>query len=256
MRCVQAPTRGGIELPIDHLGRTGTRSRPAGRAGRCRRRRRRTARRRHAGRTATRRTVEARQERLTRHGRAIGAVARHRRVGIARCDHPRGKRDLLGCKPVAVPGSVPAFVRRPDDRPDTAKRRRPAEDPLADERVLLDELPLLVRERPRLLQDGVRNRELSHIVQLRSEAELLELVALDPEPTADGHRESRDALDVRAQARLPLGQRPQQSIRVRCSGPRSACPCARRDADPQGTAPSSDPPPRPAARPHRKRWRS
>ena len=65
-------------------------------------------------------------------GAPVGALGRHRRVGVADRDHARGQRDLLGGETVGVALAVPALVRRTDDVADLLEGRRGGEDPLAD----------------------------------------------------------------------------------------------------------------------------
>ena len=58
------------------------------------------------------------------------------------------------------------------------------DDPLADQRVLLNDLPLLVVERTGLLQDRLREGELADIVELRSGTDELRLAADEPDSPA------------------------------------------------------------------------
>ena len=75
--------------------------------------------------------------------------------------------NLLAGETVRVAGAVEPLVGGADDGRDAVERGRGAQDPLADQRVLADEGPLAVVERPGLVQDLVRHRELAQVVELR-----------------------------------------------------------------------------------------
>ena len=63
-------------------------------------------------------------------------------------------------------------------------------------RMLLDDLVLVVVERARLLQDGVRNRELAHVVQEAADRQVAEPRPREPESLADLDGERGDAARV------------------------------------------------------------
>jgi hypothetical protein len=53
---------------------------------------------------------------LDRPGIPVWTFRDHRVKGVTGEDHARPERDLLPCKPVRVSGTVPALVRRTDQR--------------------------------------------------------------------------------------------------------------------------------------------
>ena len=129
-------------------------------------RRRRTPRRR-PGRTACRRSGAARRARAAGDAPAVGAVGGHRVEGVARrATIARAERDLLAGEAVRVAGAVPALVAGAHEPRDAAERGRGGDDALADQRVAADERPLVLVERPGLVEDRVGDRDLADVVQL------------------------------------------------------------------------------------------
>src|SRR5262245_34748004 len=82
-----------------------------------------------------------RRERL-----AVGTRGRPRVVRVADGDDAGRQRDRPTRDAVGIAGAVPALVRRADDVADPAQRRGGREDALADQSVLADEGPLVLRE--------------------------------------------------------------------------------------------------------------
>jgi hypothetical protein len=87
--------------------------------------------------------------------RAIAALAGDRLVRVAHGDDPRGKRDVLAAQAVWIPAPIPPLVAGTDDLRDRTQRRCGAQDALAKDRVLVDELPLAGVQHARLLEDRV-----------------------------------------------------------------------------------------------------
>ena len=120
---------------------------------------------------------------------AVGAALGHRLVGVADEDDPRAERDLLACEPVRIAVAVPALVARADQRRDRCHRRRRRQDPLADRRVGHHQRPLVVVERPDLVQDAVGDRDLADVVELRGADHRVELLRLQVRRPADLRRQ-------------------------------------------------------------------
>ena len=98
---------------------------------------------------------------------------------------------------VRVPEPVPTLVAGAHDRAHVGEPIDRREDLLAQLRVLLDDLELLVRERPRLVQDLGGNPDLADVVEERRELEPLERVPVEAELAADEQRHVGDPAGVR-----------------------------------------------------------
>ena len=92
-------------------------------------------------------------------------------------------------QPVRVAAPVPALVGRADDRADWAQGRCGVEDALAENGVLVHELPLDPVERGGLVEDLVRNPDLADVVQLCRPHEHVELLGIEAEAAPDPLRE-------------------------------------------------------------------
>src|SRR5207245_6384130 len=90
---------------------------------------------------------------LSREPLAVRPVGRHRVIRVANEDDPRLDRNVLALPTVGVPGPVVALVAVADDRPHLLQPVDRGDDPLPQLRMLLDDLPLVVRERPGLGPD-------------------------------------------------------------------------------------------------------
>ena len=97
--------------------------------------------------------------------RAVRPVVDHGVVRIRDGDDPRAERDLGAAQAVRVAAAVEALVVVQDDRDRLPQARGLLEDDLADARVLPDRLPLGVRQRRRLVEDLVRDRDLAQVVE-------------------------------------------------------------------------------------------
>ena len=129
------------------------------------------------------------------HRLAVGPRGDHRVVGVAGEDDARGDRDRGAGEAVGVAAAVPALVLVAHDRREVPELRGAPQDPLADHGVLGHHAPLGVGQRPGLVEDLVRDRELADVVQQRAVAHLLEV----------GGREAEQARDVRGQRDDLLG---------------------------------------------------
>jgi energy-coupling factor transporter ATP-binding protein EcfA2 len=103
-------------------------------------------------------------------GCAVGAVGRHGAEGVAGADDARDERDLLAGEPVRVAAAVPVLVAGADDAADVAEEPAdPLEQPLALDRVRLDDGPLVVGERAGLGDDLAGDLDLPDVVEERDE---------------------------------------------------------------------------------------
>ena len=143
---------------------------------------------------------------------AVGARGRHRVIGVADGDDAGADRDRLARQGVRISMSVPALVTGAHHLGHRDERGRRAQDPLADDGVLVDERPLALVERARLVQDRVRDRHLSDVVQLRGANRLVELLGQQLQALADPARQLSDGRHVLAQLGVSLAQRLQQDV--------------------------------------------
>src|SRR5207248_297129 len=103
----------------------------------------------------------------------IRPVGRHRVVRIANEDDPRLERDVLAGEAVGVARAVPTLVAVADDRPDGLQPVDRSDDPLAELRVRLDDLPLGGSQAPRLGEHVARDTDLADVVEQSAELEVL-----------------------------------------------------------------------------------
>src|SRR5919109_1050694 len=97
-------------------------------------------------------------------------VGRHRVEGVAAADDARDERDVVARKPVRIAEPVVSLVARTHDVPDLAEQAADLlEHALALDRVLLDDLALLVGQRAGLVDDLLRRSHLADVVQQRRE---------------------------------------------------------------------------------------
>ena len=75
--------------------------------------------------------------------RPVGAVAGQRIVDIGDRDDLRQQRDGRAAQPIRIAAAVQRLVVRTDDRADAIERPQRRADPIANERMRLDQLELL-----------------------------------------------------------------------------------------------------------------
>ena len=102
-------------------------------------------------------------------------------------------------QPVGVAAAVPLLVRRAHDPADLAEEAAHAvEHPLALDRVRLDDEPLVVGQRARLVDDLLRHGDLAHVVEQRAELDVAALPRAQPHGVGHRHRQRDDAAAVEA----------------------------------------------------------
>src|SRR4051794_12482100 len=104
------------------------------------------------------------------HPPAVGAVGHHRVVGVAGEDDAGPDRDLLALQAVRVAAAVEALVLAADDASHRAEARDRSQDALADDRVGLHDLELVVGQLGGLVEDVVGDGDLADVVQQRGVA--------------------------------------------------------------------------------------
>src|SRR5581483_9958921 len=129
------------------------------------------------------------------------------------------ERDVVACKTARIAAAVPALVVRPGDRRGELQQlaARAAEQVAAELRVRPHDLELLGRQRSRLAENGVGNRDLADVVQRRGETEQLDPGLGEAESLRDLRRVAADALEMRtgrAVAVLDGAPEPAQRARV------------------------------------------
>ena len=113
-------------------------------------------------------------------------------VRIGDADDPGAEGDLVALQAVGISAAVEAFVVMQHDGDRLAQVRGGLEDDLPDARMLADRLPLVVGEGGRLVQDLLGDRDLSEVVQERSDSDALDLLVRQTHLQTDPGRERRD----------------------------------------------------------------
>ena len=108
---------------------------------------------------------------------------------------------------IGVARAVPPLVGGAHQRRNVGKGGRGGDDALARDRVLVHEAPLVGGERPGLVQDRLRDRDLADVVQLGGNADGLHLRRLTPERRGDARRQLGHVVDVIGQLRVAVRQR-------------------------------------------------
>ena len=146
-------------------------------------------------RTAFQRSVEARgwlpgESALV--GRSGRSAWRGRRL---RRDYARTQGDVLAAQVLGIACPVVVLLVMEDQRHHVQELSL-LDDPLAQQRMLLDLVPLVGREAALLGQDSVGDADLAHIVQPSTLADKLDLRSGEPDPSGDGRRELRHPVRV------------------------------------------------------------
>ena len=103
------------------------------------------------------------------HRPLVRPVVGHRVVGVGDRHDPGTERDVAPAQPERIAVARVALVVVEDDRHRLLERGRLLEDDLADPRVLDDRPPLGRRERRRLVEDLLRDRDLADVVEQRGD---------------------------------------------------------------------------------------
>ena len=120
-------------------------------------------------------------------------------IGVRGGDDAGAQGDLVAAQPVRVARPVVMLLVMEHQRHDVHQFGRLFDDPFSQDRVLADAVPLLRREAARLCQDGVRDPDLAHVVQIAPVADAGHLRGGESDAPCDGRRE------LRHQARVGVG---------------------------------------------------
>ena len=120
------------------------------------------------------------------------------------------ERDHLTGEAVGVSGAVPALVAVAHEPGDGLHPERTGQEPLADERVQQDELPLGPVDLARVSEHGARHRDVADVAQVHRLLDRLDLGLGDPEPAGDpgGERGHVDARSNQPQRLDRVDRRP------------------------------------------------
>jgi hypothetical protein len=88
-------------------------------------------------------------------------------IGVDHEHDARADRDLRAPQAIGIAAAVPALVVVADDLAHPAEKGHGRQNLLAHHRVALDDLELLRGQRPRLVEDRVRHRDLADVVEDR-----------------------------------------------------------------------------------------
>ena len=129
--------------------------------------------------------------------RLVVRPLRHQRVEVVHDgEDARAERNLVGLEAGRVALAVEALVVAEDERRHRIGERHAADDLGADLRVDADLLELLLRERSRLGEDVLGDRELADVVQERRRLHALDLGVRHAERPRQARRVDLDAPDV------------------------------------------------------------
>src|SRR5919204_2536863 len=133
----------------------------------------------------------------------VRPVCRHGTERVAATHDPRDDGNLLACQSVRVAAPVPMLMAGPDDVADLAEDAAdPVQDSLALDRVPLHQLPLVVVERARLVDDLVRHVDLADVVEERCELGPLALARVEAQRVRHAHRKIDHVSTVTAGVRV------------------------------------------------------
>ena len=117
-------------------------------------------------------------------------------------------------KTIGIAAAVPALVAVAHELCNHRERRCGREDSLADLGVGSDEGQFVLVERAGLREDGVRDRNLADVVELRRLPNRCELILRHAELTRDGLRGVRNVTDVGGEPGVTFGEGAQQDVRA------------------------------------------
>src|SRR5579872_3566524 len=138
--------------------------------------------------------AEQRECFLLRPCRPVDARRDERVVYVADREDARLEREVVCVQSTWVAAAVEPFVMVEDEPLDRVVEAAELVQQLAAAlRVQLDDLVLVVVERPRFLENRVRERELADVVQEAADREAAQAGGGEAELLADDHREHRDA---------------------------------------------------------------
>ena len=136
----------------------------------------------------------------------VRAFGGHGVEGVADEDDARRERDLVSREAVGIALPVDALVARPHDVGELRQIGRRVQDPRSDDRVPVQELPLVLGEGPGLLEDRRGDRHLAHVVQCGGEPDAHDLGCGQSEFDRHCFRELCDADQMILEVRMALGQ--------------------------------------------------
>src|SRR5690606_11784170 len=122
----------------------------------------------------------------------------HRVEGVGEIDDPRLERDRFADEALGIAFAVEALVVIEDERQDGREESDRLKDVDAALRVLLDDLELLLGEPALLRDDPLADRDLPDVMELRRDAEALDLLGSEPQLLADADGVMGDARAVAA----------------------------------------------------------
>ena len=129
---------------------------------------------------------------------AVGAVAGQRVEHIGDGEHPGRQGYLLTRESVRIASAIPALVVRAHHLHGAREEIDPVHHLRTDHRMLRHQRAFALGQRPRLVEDRVRDRDLADVVQKKAELQLRHLGQPQPEGACDLHPIRGDSLGVLA----------------------------------------------------------
>ena len=126
----------------------------------------------------------------------VGSIGRHGVERVAGEDDSRLERDLLAGLAVGIAVAVPALMARAHDPADVLQLVDRGDDLRAELGMRLDQVALLLGQRPGLEENRVRNPDLADVVEESTELEPLQRVPVEAELLPDAERRVGDPAGV------------------------------------------------------------
>ena len=130
------------------------------------------------------------------HGLTVRTVAREGIKYIGYLENPRHYRDVVAGQTVGITAAVPVLMVVPDDGQHIPEASQRVDYGLPNYRMGAHNLPFPIVEGAGLQEDGVRDADLAHVMQITGTFESAQRVLRQPDPFAERDCKVADSLAV------------------------------------------------------------